>query len=57
MRNSADGKRVVAHNLPPVADHIGPGCAAFLILKSPAAKPVVQFRNTTFKLRQIVCGI
>ena len=54
MRDRARGQRIVAHNLPPHANDIGPGCAAYLIGKRPALEPVVEFRLAAYQLREIV---
>jgi len=44
VRHRARSQRIVAHNLPPDANDVGPGCAAFLIGKRPALEPVVKLR-------------
>ena len=54
VRRRACGQCIVAHNSPPDANDIGPGCAAFLIVKCSAFEPVVKLRLTTSKLRKIV---
>jgi len=54
VRRRACGQRIIAYNLPPDADDIAPGCAAFLIVKRPALEPVVKLRLTASKLREIL---
>jgi hypothetical protein len=52
--HSAPGKCIVTDNLPPSAEHIGPGGAAFLVLECSAFQPVIERRFATLKLRQIM---
>ena len=53
-RHRAGCKRVIAHNLIAIAEHVRAGCAAHLVGSSAALQPVVQAGHPAVERRNLV---